>query len=201
MEVVTETQRRILSAALSLFAERGYAGTTTAAIASRAGVAEKTLFAQFKNKENLFDRVLSPAALEAASPGAISGMLTIFQGPWESLEEFVSLVMKNRVSFALEHKSWFKLVIQEMLLRPELFERFAKRVETDIWPIVQGKLSRLKELGELRDLPAATVVRSLISLTMGYILHRGIMAPDQEWDDEAEIRAMTGILVQGLRPR
>ena len=40
----TEKQRRILEAAVEVFAERGFAGTPTAEIAKRAGVAEGTIF-------------------------------------------------------------------------------------------------------------------------------------------------------------
>src|SRR6185369_11572086 len=46
----SDTQRRILDAALALFAERGYDGVSTAQIAARAVVAEKTLFANFGTK-------------------------------------------------------------------------------------------------------------------------------------------------------
>lgn len=45
-----DTESAILDAAAELFAERGYASTTTRAIAERAGVNEVTLFRRFENK-------------------------------------------------------------------------------------------------------------------------------------------------------
>lgn len=48
-----ETGEAILLAAADLFAERGYKGTTTRAIAERAGVNEVTLFRRFKNKQGI----------------------------------------------------------------------------------------------------------------------------------------------------
>lgn len=48
-----ETSVAILNAAAELFAERGYKGTTTRAIAELAGVNEVTLFRQFKNKQGI----------------------------------------------------------------------------------------------------------------------------------------------------
>lgn len=45
-----DTETRILEAASELFAERGYANTTTRAIAERAGVNEVTLFRRFESK-------------------------------------------------------------------------------------------------------------------------------------------------------
>jgi AcrR family transcriptional regulator len=48
------TDDRILDAAMELFSDLGYAGTTTRAIAARAGVNEVTLFRNFGSKRNLF---------------------------------------------------------------------------------------------------------------------------------------------------
>ncbi|OHV06944.1 TetR/AcrR family transcriptional regulator [Mycobacterium talmoniae] len=56
----TEVRRLILQAALRLFAEKGYAATSTLEIATRAGVAESVIFRQFGDKAALF----SQAALE-----------------------------------------------------------------------------------------------------------------------------------------
>lgn len=48
-----KTQKAILNAALELFAERGFHGTTTKEISKRARIAEGTLFNYFKTKEDL----------------------------------------------------------------------------------------------------------------------------------------------------
>jgi AcrR family transcriptional regulator len=48
-----ETEEAILKAAAELFAERGYKGTTTRALAERAGVNEVTIFRRFKNKRGV----------------------------------------------------------------------------------------------------------------------------------------------------
>ena len=45
-----DTDARILAAAMALFAERGYAATTTRALAEAAGVNEVTLFRRFGTK-------------------------------------------------------------------------------------------------------------------------------------------------------
>ncbi|GGH41293.1 TetR/AcrR family transcriptional regulator [Microbacterium album] len=61
-----DTRRALLSAAMELFAERGFDGTTTAAIAARAGVTEMTLFRHFPTKAALVvDDPYDPLIAEA----------------------------------------------------------------------------------------------------------------------------------------
>src|SRR5689334_7120715 len=56
-------RERVLDAAFSVFAERGYAGASTLEIATRAKVSKRELYALFKNKEVLF-----AAGIEANAP-------------------------------------------------------------------------------------------------------------------------------------
>jgi AcrR family transcriptional regulator len=64
-EQAAQTRARILGAAGDLFEANGYARTTIAAIAERAGVAPDTVYATFKNKARiltaLIDDRLAPA--------------------------------------------------------------------------------------------------------------------------------------------
>jgi AcrR family transcriptional regulator len=57
--MVGKTEQKFLDAALKIFAEKGYKGATTRLIAKEAGFSELTLFRQFENKENLFNKVLT----------------------------------------------------------------------------------------------------------------------------------------------
>ncbi|MFC5826394.1 TetR family transcriptional regulator [Nonomuraea insulae] len=65
-----EARRRLQQAALELYRERGFDQTTTAEIAARAGVNERTFFRHFPDKrEVLFD---GEAALRAALVQAVA---------------------------------------------------------------------------------------------------------------------------------
>ena len=59
--MVTDKRTQILQAALALFAEYGFRGTSTAEISKRAGVATGTLFHHFKSKEDLIEELYMDA--------------------------------------------------------------------------------------------------------------------------------------------
>ena len=59
---MTEKQENILKAALKLFAQEGYASTSTSKVAKVAGVSEGLIFRHFGNKEGLLNAILEMAS-------------------------------------------------------------------------------------------------------------------------------------------
>ena len=64
-----ETRRRIARAAGELFAEHGFAGTTVAAIARRAGVAAPTVYAAYGSKGAIVRALLTQLETDADAAG------------------------------------------------------------------------------------------------------------------------------------
>lgn len=78
--IMVSTENRITDAARELFIKKGYRGTTTREIASRAGVSEVTVFRKFGSKKNLLKRIMDES-IERISPAS------------KSLREMVNPVM------------------------------------------------------------------------------------------------------------
>lgn len=57
----------IMVAALRMFAEKGFAATSTAALAREAGVAEGTIFRHFDGKEAIFSEILAALRMKITS--------------------------------------------------------------------------------------------------------------------------------------
>ena len=66
------TRSAVLDAALHLFIERGYASTTIDAIAGRANVSPKTVYALVRNRRGLLKAVLDRAIAGDEAPVAIA---------------------------------------------------------------------------------------------------------------------------------
>ncbi len=67
------TRARIREAATRLFVERGYAATTMRAVATAAGVGERTLYDAFPTKAALFSHTLGVATVGDEEPVRVAG--------------------------------------------------------------------------------------------------------------------------------
>lgn len=67
-----DREKRILDAALKVFSEMGYSGTTMDAVAAEAGLTKPTLYSYFPSKESLF---------QAMMLGKRDRMLDVFEHP------------------------------------------------------------------------------------------------------------------------
>jgi AcrR family transcriptional regulator len=65
------TRGRVLDASLELFAERGYAGTTVAAIADRAGVSAQTVYLSLGGKRGVLESLIESAIAGTGDPAAL----------------------------------------------------------------------------------------------------------------------------------
>jgi AcrR family transcriptional regulator len=114
-----QTQERIVTAALALFAARGYEGTSISAIAAHARVSRAAVFWHFGDKEGLFRetfrRVLMPFFAElAANLEHIPPRERVF----EILSAYERVVEENEVAI----RSFVRWLLESEKLRSSLLE-------------------------------------------------------------------------------
>ena len=65
-----------------------------------------------------------------------------------------------------------------------------------------GLVRRLQAEGRLRrDTRAETLVRAFLSLNVGYLITRHVLAPEQAWDDPKECAALARVFSNGASGR
>jgi TetR/AcrR family transcriptional regulator len=184
-----DTEPQILAAAERLFAERGYAGTRTAEIARAAKVTERTLFKHFPDKEALLARVLSPALLAAGPPPPAS------EAPFAAWFE---TLVRQRLAAAQAHPHALRLVFVELLTSEHARRHFGALWKRQLWSGMVQAVARFQARGELRrDVGAEALARMVLSLALGYLLTRTLVAPGLAWDDEREIACLLDLLRRG----
>jgi TetR/AcrR family transcriptional regulator len=107
---MTETEQKILDAALKVFARKGYDAATTRAIAEESGFTEMTLFRKFGTKKNLFDQVMIQGNKKIQEN--TSKELFVDQ-KFEDIRAFLEAYVKNLDNFLFDNFEFFHLSITE----------------------------------------------------------------------------------------
>ena len=196
-----EQADRITAAALTVFGTHGFAGTTLADIAQRAGISTATLLRHFPSKDEIFREVVrctligslsarDDAAVPAEEPSAADAVRALARRYWTTVEqpELAALV---------------RLIIGELPRFPELavfhatevLERFVRTLER----IIERGIAR----GELRPADARAAARTILATLGAHALwfaypaiYGGITGHDREGAVESTIET----LIHSLRP-
>jgi AcrR family transcriptional regulator len=132
-----KTKQAILTAALKLFAEKGFYNTSTRAISRKAGIAEGTLFNYFETKEDLalyfFDREIdegigwfesNPRMKRATLPEKLFAIIQNSLERLEPYEDFIGAVYLRALAPSSKFSGW-RLQNQERHLR---YLRFIQKI-------------------------------------------------------------------------
>jgi len=141
-----ENERALLEAAERVFAEQGFAGATTAAIARSAGVPKANLHYYFATKEGLYRAVIERtlnAWLDAASSFDAS------EDPREALSAYISAKMELAREMPLASRIWSAEIMRgapiiQDFLDTTLSQWVAKREAAVRRWIAVGKLKPLE---------------------------------------------------------
>ena len=198
---MTDKQRRVLDAAMEVFAERGYAGASTAEIAKRAGVAEGTVFKTYKTKKDLLLGIVAPMFARTVAPLLLDDVKQLLNAPHATLEDFLHALYRNRVDFIRSHQRIVRIAMQEVPFHDEVRELAKNTLAINVLPDVLAMLHRFQAKGELRkDADDMSIVRLIVGTFMAYVVTSVLVSPMHKWDDDAEVALMANVLARGLRP-
>jgi len=132
---------RIFDGAVDLLVERGYAGTTVAAVAARAGVGTQTIYRRFANRDEML-----LAAIEARA------IIPPLRNSGDTRRDLVTMLGPGGGEGAQRYRSLLGSAIAlESVRRPEFLMAFRRGY---VWPLrrnVRSVLVRAVRRGEIRD--------------------------------------------------
>ena len=193
----TEKQQKVLETAIRLFAEKGYANTSTAEIAKLAGVSEGTIFKHYGTKERLLLSIIAPFLRELFPQIAQEVVDEIFTEETETLEEFLRSLIKNRIQFITENRELFQVFMKELMYRDEFRHELFPYAMEYVPQKFKHVIERFKENGELRDLPSDVILLNVLTFMSGFLITRFILREDFTVTDE-EIEHAVQFLMKGI---
>jgi len=190
-----ETRQRLLEAAAQLFAERGYARSTTRDLAAAAGVNEVTLFRHFGSKKNLFAAVVE----RHASPG-LDAAVEI--RPGADYRHNLMAMGRQVLELMLERRDAMRLMLCEAEHFPEVGEVLAenpRRLRRALASYLQLEM----EKGRVRQLHPEAAAQAFWGMFFAYSVSLGLL--DEEVSPELPVEELVeqfvDIFVMGTKAR
>jgi AcrR family transcriptional regulator len=185
----SEVRTLLIGSARELFAERGFAGTTTREIANRASVDETVLFRNFGSKEQLFD---------AAVVEPIDRFIEEYVDHWLSLplaagnsEEMLRQFVRSLYELAEGNRE---------LLRASTSEHLVRSAER-----VLGRLERMavenQSINGFDYNPFVAVRAAIVMVIATGVFSDALFGDDPAGRRDLVIEELTGILTSGLMRR
>lgn len=165
---LTKKQKAVLRASLQLFAKKGFADTSTREIAELAGVAEGTVYKQFKTKEGILAAIITPFIQQVVPKAATEFLVSIEQSASLNLEQFLRTIIINRLTFVSDNLPQLRIFIQQALTKPELLQQFGKMLTSLIAGPLGKQLQKYQKTGELVNLSLTRIVQYIITTILGY---------------------------------
>ena len=158
----------LVAAALEVFVERGYEGTTLADVARRAGVTKGTIYLYFENKEALFKAVVRQTIVPVIAQG--EALARSFTGSARDLlEQLVREYWRLVGETALAGIP--KLMMAEAATFPELTRFYYDEVVARGHRLMAGVIERGIQNGEFRPVDVMLAAK----LAMSPLMHATVV--------------------------
>ena len=185
-----KTREAILSAAETLFAERGFDGTSVDAIAGQAGYNKSLLFQYFGDKLGLYSQVLKRSDREmgelmrrayASVSLRLADESMILRA--EEFRAFLVTMIRSIFDYLLEHPRLMRILTWEMAASWQTFAEIAAQFAPEDRALATPLFQRAREAGLLRSDFVPTIQFSMLvpwcQIYLGYLPLYQRLLPDE----------------------
>lgn len=148
-----EQRQRIISAALHLFAERGYAGTSVQRIADEVGISKQLVLYHFQTKDGLKDGVL--ASLMVKWVPIFEDIVRLVRGEGADID----LVLERLSAMYKEHPASARFWLRELLDN-------SSQVRASLEEITYPQMKSLVDEAQVDDAEQVLAALELVALSM-----------------------------------
>jgi AcrR family transcriptional regulator len=188
----SQAREKILAAAATCFAEKGYSGCSVQDIADRAGMSKGALYVYYKSKEELLKSMF---VLEHNSAKERMEEATAVPPFLNGIISFMSQCITNG-TFPMDHRLWAE-VLAVAARDPSIKRDFveSERAMRKFWVGMLQKAAKAGEIDSALDLDSTAIW--LIALGDGLILR---VADDPEYDFQKNLPLFEMLVRRALRP-
>ena len=159
-------EEQIIKKAFNVFSRLGYRGSTTKMLANAAGINELTLFRHFRNKENLFKKVIEHhsflARIEELEP-------SLEHLPYKNAlislaESFLDTLYRN--------KNLVRIMAMEAYTHPTYARMIHKNLIQKVFRHFEGYLTYISKSNRIRILDLQVATRAFFGMIYFYFINQ-----------------------------
>jgi AcrR family transcriptional regulator len=186
-EQAAATRRQLLDAAVAVFEDNGYRATTVGAITDRAETAHGTFYLYFRNKEDVFCRVIEAVIIDEL---AVSAAVPPESAPREAIEEGI----RNFLAVYHRHDGLWRALLEGMLQSPRV-QQIWLELRRELVLRVSDTFDAQQRAGTVRPFDSTMVAHALAAMTeWSAFTHLVLGEPSPEArDSEALVATLTDL--------
>lgn len=188
--MATNRRKMIIEASTKSFSMFGYKATTMDQVAKLANVGKGTIYTFFKNKEELFEEIISTMVKEM-----IAEAESVIQ-PELTFTENVHRALYRLLEFRSQHQLMIKLIQEEREMGTLAVSEMLQHIEDEIIAYIKKKIETAMAKGAI---PVANIeITSFLLLKMYIALVSDWEKNHQPLSSEQIAEIMKGFLLKGL---
>lgn len=176
-KIPIDRKQLIIDAATQSFSQFGYKATTIDQVARIANVGKGTIYTFFKNKEELFDVIISKLIGELKQ---VADQAFVGENP---LHEEIHRALYRILEFRLNHQLMIKLFQEAKEIGTPAVLDVIERIEKNILSKIEGRISQAIELGRIKScdpkLTAFIMLKLYVALIFDWEKHQPALQKDE----------------------
>jgi len=197
-----ETKGKLIRSAAEIFAQKGYAASTTREIADSAGVSEAVLFKYYKNKKGLLHETVLDFIEQISFDSVFESVDEIVKNNKEMpTEDLFRRLFKDRYNMIEKNFQMFKMLVIEIQYHEDVRDIFIEKVMGKIVHYAKVMSSLLEERDDIRsDLDYTAIIRSFIGVVLLTIVQKKMLPELIGTSDgiDTEIENMVDMFMRGI---
>ena len=192
-QLVTARHNQILDAAITVFAEKGFARSTIKDVAQTAGIADGTIYIYFENKTALLLGILNRLNESDQREAQFE------QAQEMDFETYFRSYLYQRITLMAGNTDVLQIILSEVLVNAELRQMYLQQVVEPTFVTGEKYFQQWIDNGTIKPLDLSLTLRAIASMALGLIMLR-IMGDSQlqsKWDQLSDV--VTEIVLYGIK--
>lgn len=172
----SETQQRILDAAIKYFGSKGYHGTATSEVAKEANVAQGTIFKYYKTKKDLLRGVLEHIVRDIIPSIMHQSFDEILKQCQEGdPKEVIKQLLLQKAENISQNINCIKIMAMEVHYHDDIREEYFGCVVPSFIEFLEGVYSKGVSKGVFRNINPRTAARSFASMFVFLVMDKNLI--------------------------